>query len=43
MHRYLQRVAGTARALFEDALVLVAKAEGFALPNNASAKALDSP
>jgi len=43
MHRYLQRVAGTARALFEDALVLVAKAEGLALPNHTGAKAPDSP
>jgi len=43
VHRYLQRVAGTARALFEDALVLVAQAEGRALPNNAGAKALDAP
>ena len=43
LHRYLQRVAGSARALFEDALVLVAKSERLALPRGAGAKALDSP
>jgi DNA-binding transcriptional MerR regulator len=32
LHRYLERVAGTARALFEEALVRVARAEGIALP-----------
>jgi len=32
LHRYLQRIAGSARALFEDALVRVARAEGLALP-----------
>lgn len=32
LHRYLERVAGTARALFEDALEHVARAEGIALP-----------
>ena len=32
LHRYLGRVAGTARALFEEALVRVAQAEGIALP-----------
>jgi hypothetical protein len=32
LHRYLQRVAGSARVLFEDALVRVAQAEGLALP-----------
>jgi hypothetical protein len=32
LHRYLQRVAGSARILFEDALVRVARAEGVALP-----------
>jgi len=32
LHRYLQRVAGSARVLFEDALVGVARAEGLALP-----------
>lgn len=32
LHRYLQRVAGSARVLFEDALVRVARAEGLALP-----------
>jgi len=31
LHRYLQRVAGSARVLFEDALVRVARAEGLAL------------
>ena len=43
LHRYLQRVAGSARALFEDALVLVARSEGLALPGGGSAKGLDSP
>jgi hypothetical protein len=43
LHRYLQRVAGSARALFEDALVLVAKSEGLALSGGAGAKASDSP
>ncbi len=32
LHRYLQRVAGAARALFEDALVRIARAEKVALP-----------
>lgn len=32
LHRYLASVAGSARALFEDALVRVAQAEGIALP-----------
>jgi hypothetical protein len=32
LHRYLERVAGTARKLFEDALERVARAEGLALP-----------
>ena len=32
LHRYLQRVAGSARVLFEDALVRIARAEGLALP-----------
>ena len=32
LHRYLQRVAGSARVLFEDALVCVARADGLALP-----------
>ena len=32
LHRYLQRIAGSARVLFEDALVRVARAEGIALP-----------
>ena len=43
LHRYLQRVAGSARALFEDALVLLAKSEGLALPGGAGARAPDSP
>jgi hypothetical protein len=43
LHRYLQRVAGSARALFEDALVLVARSEGLALPGGDGAKALDPP
>jgi DNA-binding transcriptional MerR regulator len=43
LHRYLQRVAGSARALFEDALVLVARSEGLALPSGGGAKALDPP
>ena len=34
LHQYLQRVAASARALFEDALVRVARAEGHALPLN---------
>jgi DNA-binding NarL/FixJ family response regulator len=37
LHRYLERVAGSARALFEDALVRVAQAEGLALPGEAGA------
>ena len=41
LHRYLQRVAGSARALFEDALVRVARAEGLALPDGGAAKAAD--
>ena len=32
LHRYLQRVAGSARAMFEDALVRIARAEKVALP-----------
>jgi DNA-binding transcriptional MerR regulator len=32
LHRYLQQVAGSARVLFEEALVRVARAEGLALP-----------
>lgn len=36
LHRYLQRVAGSARAMFEDALVRVARAEGLALPPHRS-------
>jgi len=37
VHRYLARVAGSARALFEEALVHVAQAEGITLPEAASA------
>ena len=36
LHRYLGRVAGAARALFEEALVRVAQAEGIALPQDAA-------
>jgi hypothetical protein len=43
LHRYLERVAGTARALFEDALVLVARSEGLVLPGGGATKALDPP
>jgi DNA-binding transcriptional MerR regulator len=43
LHRYLQRVAGSARVLFEDALVLVARSEGLALPGGGGAKAPDAP
>jgi DNA-binding transcriptional MerR regulator len=43
LHRYLQRVAGSARVLFEDALVLVARSEGLALPGGSGAKAPDPP
>lgn len=43
LHRYLQRVAGSARVLFEDALVLVARAEGLALPVNDGAQAPNLP
>jgi len=43
LHRYLQRVAGSARALFEDALVRVARAEGLALPGSAVPKEADTP
>jgi MerR family transcriptional regulator, light-induced transcriptional regulator len=32
LHLYLQRVAGSARAMFEDALVRIARAERVALP-----------
>jgi DNA-binding transcriptional MerR regulator len=42
LHRYLQRVAGSARVLFEDALLHIAQAEGLALPTdtrNASSEA----
>lgn len=33
LHQHLQRVAGSARVLFEDALVRVARSEGLALPS----------
>ncbi len=36
VHRYLARVSGNARALFEEALVRVAQAEGIALPETAA-------
>lgn len=36
LHGYLERVAGTARTLFEEALVRVAQAEGLALPGAAA-------
>ncbi len=36
LHRHLGRVAGAARALFEEALVRVAQAEGIALPATAA-------
>jgi len=36
LHRHLERVAGTARALFEDALARVARAEGLTLPEQAA-------
>ncbi len=39
LHRYLGRVAGSARMLFEAALVDVAQAEGIALPEPAPATA----
>ena len=32
LHRYLERVAGSARVLFEDALIRVARAENLGLP-----------
>jgi DNA-binding transcriptional MerR regulator len=35
LHRYLERVAGTARTLFEEALVRVARAEGMPVPERA--------
>lgn len=34
LHRYLERVAGTARVLFEEALARVAAAEGLTLPES---------
>ena len=42
LHRHLQRVAGSARVLFEEALVLVAESRGLALSGGASVKASDS-
>ncbi len=41
LHRYLQRVAGSARALFEDALVLVANSEGLTLSSGGGVNASD--
>ena len=48
LHRYLGRIAGSARTLFEEALVRVAQAEGIALPattapNTASRDARTAP
>jgi hypothetical protein len=40
LHRYLQRVAGSARVLFEDALVRVARAEGLTLPLDKTGNAI---
>lgn len=40
LHAYLYRVAGQARALMEDALVTLARAEGVPLPGEAQAEAL---
>jgi DNA-binding transcriptional MerR regulator len=40
LHRHLQRVAGSARVLFEDALVRVARADGLALPADADKASL---
>jgi len=40
LHRHLERVAGTARALFEDALVRLAQAEGIGLPDSSAAEGL---
>lgn len=37
LHRYLHGVAGTARVLFEEALIKLAQAEGLALPEAATA------
>jgi hypothetical protein len=37
LHRYLHRVAGAARAFFEEALVRLARAEGFPLPDSVPA------
>ncbi len=36
LHRHLERVAGSARALFEDALVRIARAEGLPLPGESA-------
>lgn len=38
LHRYLERVAGTARTLFEEALARLARAEGLTLPERARAQ-----
>jgi hypothetical protein len=37
LHRYLHRVAGAARCIFEEALVRLARAEGFPLPDSVPA------
>jgi len=38
LHRYLRRVAGSARTMLEDALVRIARADGLPLPSNTVAK-----
>jgi len=47
LHQYLERVAGSARAMFEEALVRIARAEGIAIPGRQSENSLfsreDSP
>lgn len=42
LHRYLERVAGTARVLFEDALVRIARAEGLSLADKADAAGVEA-
>jgi MerR family transcriptional regulator, light-induced transcriptional regulator len=42
LHRHLQRVAGSARVLFEDALERVARAEGLALPADVGKASLEA-
>jgi hypothetical protein len=43
LHRYLERVAGSARVLFEDALVRIARAEGFSLDDGVTISATTKP